>query len=283
MIGKLKELFGKIIYNLLGLKLSLKIYYYLKTGLKLNLENPIRFNEKIQHRKLNSNNPLYSICADKYSVREYVKNKIGEDYLIPLLFVGDNLTKKDIDKLPNSFVVKTNNASKTNIIILDKNVENLDNIINKVNKFLKIEFWYRSFEMFYKKISPKVIVEKLLLTDKGKVPDDFKFHVFKNKIIIQVDSDRYNDHKRLFFSEDWKELDFSLGFKKNESKFNKPDNLKEMITVAKKLSEDFDYVRVDLYNLNGKIYFGELTFTHGSGFEKFSPDSIDIEWGSYWK
>ncbi len=286
MKGNIKEFCGEKLLKLLGLKKVLKFYYYLKTGKKLNLNNPSRFNEKIQLRKLNYNNPLYFLCADKYKARDYIKDKVGEKYLIPLLFVGDNIKVKDLKELPNSFVIKTNNASKTNLIVFDKEKETLEELVKKVNKFLKIKFWYRSFEMFYSKVSPKVIVEKLLLTKENKVPDDYKIHIFNNnknsKVIIQVDSDRMNNHKRAFFSENWEELDYSLGFKKNENKINKPDNLEEMLFVAKKLSKEFDYIRVDLYNVNGKIYFGELTFTHGSGYEKFSPDSIDLEWGRYW-
>jgi hypothetical protein len=279
----LREIMGKICLKILGLKNSLRLFYFLKSGHIVSFKNPQRFNEKIQARKSNYQEPLFSLCADKYAVRKYVSNKIGDKYLIPLLYVGDKITKKDVEKLPNAFVMKTNNASKTNIIVRDKSKEDIELILNKINKYLKSKFWYRSFEMFYSGIKPKVIVEKLLLTKDGSIPNDYKFHVFKNgPTIIQVDLDRMTDHKRAFYNEAWEELDYTLGFKRNTKKVVKPINLKEMIGVAKKLAENFSYVRVDLYNIDGQIYFGELTFTHGSGFEKFTPDNIDYEWGKYW-
>jgi hypothetical protein len=283
MKENIKEFIGETIFKVFGLKRALKIYFHLKTGKKLNLKNPKTFNEKIQCRKLNYKNELYSLCADKYKVREYVKKLIGEKYLIPLLYSGENITKEDIDKLPNSFVIKTNNASKTNIIVLDKSKESIDSILIKVKKYLNKKFWYRSFEMFYKNIDKRVIVEQLLLSEKNKIPDDYKFHVFKNKIIIQIDTDRFENHKRAFYDENWNKLDYSLGFEKNNKSIKEPQNLKEMIKIAKNLSKDFEYVRVDLYNVDGKIYFGELTFTHGSGYEKFVPYEMDYEWGSYWE
>lgn len=287
MDSNIKEKIGKTVIKIFGLKNSLKIYYFLKMKRKLNLKDPKRFSEKIQLRKLNYNNSLYYLCADKYLVRDYVKNKIGEKYLIPLLFVGDNLTKKDISSLPKSFIIKTNNASKTNIIVLDKKNTNFDDIIKKTDCYLESNFWYRSFEMFYSKIKPKVIVEKLIFDNNGNLPDDYKFHVFKDKkdykIIIQIDSDRITNHKRAFYDENWNRLGYSFGFQNNEENKSKPQNFNKMLEISKKLANDFDYVRVDLYNVNGKIYFGELTFTHGSGYEKFVPDSVDFEWGSYWK
>lgn len=279
----LREIMGKICLKLLGLKLSLRLFYFLKTGEMINYQNPKRFNEKIQVRKLNYHNSLFSLCADKYKVRDYVSKIVGAKYLIPLLYAGKGITKEVIEKLPKAFVMKTNNASKTNIIIKDKKDESTDLILNKINKYLKRKFWYRSFEMFYANIKPMIIVEELLLTKEGNIPNDYKLHVFNNgKVIIQVDFDRMTNHKRAFYDENWQELDYTLGFKKSGDKLSKPENLNEMIGIAKKLAKDFPYVRVDLYNVDGKIYFGELTFTHGSGFEKFTPDKIDYEWGSYW-
>ena len=286
MKNKIREILGKFVIKFLGLRNSLKLFYFIKTGNKLNLENPSRFREKIQLRKLNYNNPLYSLCADKYNVRKYVKDKIGEKYLIPLLYVGTNIDRNIIKKLPKSFIIKTNNASKTNIIVIDKDKENIDKIVSMTNKNVKKQFWYRTLEMFYSKIEPKIIVEELIRTKENKIPDDYKFHIFNNKsntkIIIEVDFDRQINHKRLLFTENWEKLDYLLGFKENDNIIDKPKNLKEMLIIAKKLSEEFDYVRVDLYSIDGKIYFGELTFTHGSGYEKFIPDKIDFEWGKYW-
>lgn len=284
---KIKELIGKFMLNIFGLKRSLKIYYKIKTGKKLDLDNPKRYTEKIQLRKLNYNNPLYIKCCDKYKVREYVKEKIGDEYLIPIYFAKETISEKDIKELPDSFVLKTNNASKTNIIVSDKKKLDIENTINLVNKYLKYKFGYRTFELFYNEVKPMVIAEKYIGTKDGKTPNDYKFHVFNNngkpKIIISVDKDRFSNHARNFYDTSWNKLELSIGIGNINEKIEKPKNLDKMIDIALKLSEGFEYVRVDLYNLDGKIYFGELTFTHGSGYEMFTPDNVDMEWGSYWK
>ena len=283
-----KEKIGKIMLSVFGLKTALKIYFRLKTKMKLNLDNPKRYSEKIQLRKLNYNNPLYILCADKYKVREYIKEKIGDEYLIPLYFAKKEITKEDLEKLPNQFVLKTNNASKTNIIVNDKEKINIDDVVKKMNKFIKYKFGYRTFELFYNEIDPLIIAEKYIGTE-NQVPNDYKFHCFKQlngriKVFVQVDVGRFSDnHCMAYFDEMWNMQPFGIDERKRNVKFNKPKNLKKMLEISKKLSEDFDYVRVDLYEVERKIYFGELTFTDGSGYDILQPDKYDVEWGTYWK
>lgn len=289
MKDELKEIIGKTMLKFFGLKKSLKIYYYLKTGMKLNIDNPTRYSEKIQYRKLNYKNPLYVLCADKYKVRDYVQKKIGEEYLIPQYFAKKRIEKKDLEKLPNNFVLKTNNASKTNVIVNDKNKMDLDAIVKKMNRYVKYKFGYRTFELFYNDIEPLIIAEKYIGTQE-QVPNDYKFYCFKQKngtikMIIQMDVARFTkDHARAYLNEKWEMLPYGNedAASKKHIKFNKPKKIKEMIEIAKKLSSDFDYVRVDLYEVEGKIYFGELTFTDGSGYDLLKPDKYDIEWGTYW-
>lgn len=289
MKDELKEIIGKTMLKFFGLKKSLKIYYYLKTGMKLNIDNPTRYSEKIQYRKLNYKNPLYVLCADKYKVRDYVQKKIGEEYLIPQYFAKKRIEKKDLEELPNNFVLKTNNASKTNVIVNDKNKLDLDATAKKMNRYVKYKFGYRTFELFYNDIEPLIIAEKYIGTQE-QVPNDYKFYCFKQKngtikMIIQMDVARFTkDHARAYFNEKWEMLPYGNAdaASKKQIKFNKPKKLKEMIEIAKKLSSDFDYVRVDLYEVEGKIYFGELTFTDGSGYDLLKPDKYDIEWGTYW-
>lgn len=282
-----KEKIGKIMLSVFGLKTSLKIYFRLKTKMKLNLDNPKRYSEKIQLRKLNYNNPLYILCADKYKVREYIKEKIGDEYLIPLYFAKKEITKEDLEKLPNQFVLKTNNASKTNIIVNDKEKINIDDVVKKMNKFIKYKFGYRTFELFYNEIDPLIIAEKYIGTE-NQVPNDYKFHCFRQldgkvKILVQVDVGRFSDnHYMAYFDETWNMQPFGIEERKRSTTFAKPKNLSKMIEISKKLSKDFDYVRVDLYEVRGKIYFGELTFTDGSGYDVLQPDKYDIEWGTYW-
>lgn len=286
MMDDLKEIVGRIVLKTFGLRKSLEIYYRLKTGMKLNLDNPVRYSEKLQVRKLNYNNPLFVLCADKYKVRDYVKEKIGEEYLIPLYFAKKKITEADLEELPNSFVLKTNNASKTNVIVKDKKSADLKSIVKKMNKYVKYKFGFRTFELFYNDIEPYIIAEKYMGT-KEMVPNDYKFFCFKQKdgsmkMFIQVDEGRYTDkHARAYYNEKWEIQPFGNDMNKDNLSFKKPKNLNKMIELSKKLAEDFDYVRVDLYESNGKIYFGELTFTDGSGYDILQPDKYDIEWGKY--
>jgi hypothetical protein len=249
-------------------------------------KEPQSFNQKIQFRKVYDKNPLFTLCADKYKVREYVKNKIGEEYLIPIYLVTDKLTKEQWKSLPDSFVIKTNHGSGYVRIVYDKNKENSDLIIKEFNRYLKVKFGSKGQEYFYNKIKPKIIIEKLLLNKNNEIPSDIKFHCFnkkgKIKMLIQYDYDRFLDHKRKVYDENWNMLPFTIGHGFNKSQIHKPKNFEKMKEIAKKFSNDFDYVRVDLFNINGKIYFGELTFTHGCGFEKFDPPEYDFKIGELW-
>lgn len=284
----IRELIGMILYHTIGLKNSIRLYYFLKFKKIPNLKDPKRFTEKIQLRKVNYDKKIYSKLADKYEVRKYIEKEIGEDILIPLYFAKPYITIEDLENLPNSFVLKTNNASGTNIIVKDKSKENLSELVKRMNKYVKTKFWYRTFEMFYKNIKPLIIAEKYLETKDGFVPNDYKFHVFNKQdsqyILIQADHGRYSEkHDRAYFDENWNIIDMNNGEKfESDFTFDKPKNFKKMLEIVKKLSKKFDYVRVDLYNDSGKIYFGEITFTDGSGLDPYEPDENDFKLGSYW-
>ncbi|MDX8335947.1 ATP-grasp fold amidoligase family protein [Candidatus Cetobacterium colombiensis] len=268
-------------------------YKYKKVyGVLPNLKNPVKFSEKIQCLKLGKFNELLHICSDKFLVKEYAKEKIGKEFIIPHYQVVNKWEEINFKTLPDKFVIKTNHDSGTVFIINNKNIEEkkLAIVKRKINKALKRDFGKISGEKFYSKIPRKIIVEKLLETPNGKVPPDFKFHMFKKlnndfKIIIQVDLDRFENHKRGFFTENWKQLPYitSSHHKIIDFEYPKPKSIDKMIILAKKLSEDFDYVRVDFYDTGSEIYLGELTFAHGSGFEKFTLEEGDIEFGKYWE
>ena len=267
---------------------------YIKKKFKENVgyeidfsKEPETFNEKIQFRKLYDKNPLYSICADKYRVREYVKEKIGEEYLIPLYLVTDKLTEEQWDKLPNSFVAKANHNSGPVQIVKDKNKVNKKEIIKELNLQLKVDYGILSMEKYYSDIPRKIIVEKFLKTE-GPL-NDYKIHCFKDKlgnrnIFIEhiLDSNDLGKLTSCFYSATWEKIGLSLNGIDYNKKIEKPKNLEKMIKIANKLSEDFGYVRVDLYNLDGKIYFGELTFCNWSGFGKFSNEEWNSKFGNYW-
>lgn len=252
-------------------------------------KTPETFNQKIQFRKLYDNNPLYAICADKYAVREFVKERVGEEYLIPIYLVTDKLTEEQWNKLEAPFVIKPNHDSGTVEIIKDKNKVDKKKVISDINRFLDIDYGKISLERYYSGIkNRKIIVEKYL---KDNI-EDFKFHVFnmenETKIFIQVDRDRFQGHKRNIYDEYFNKLD--MKFVKNYEFFEKDirkevseEILNKMKEIVKKLSYGFEYVRVDLYNVDGKIYFGEITFCPESGFGDITPIEWDYKLGSYWE
>ena len=279
----LKQLYLKIFYSSTKAKekyIKKQFKKYLGYEIDFNKE-PETFNQKIQFRKLYDNNPLYSICADKYRVREYVKEKIGEEYLIPLYLVTDKLTEEQWDKLPNSFVAKANHDSGTVKIIKDKNKVDKKKIIKELNMSLKFDYGIVSLEKYYSNIPRKIIVEKYL---KEEIVD-YKFLCFNGKVeMLFLCLNRNSTGLNVdFYSKEWEKLPFERHYKNSDKIINKPDNYEKMIEISEKLAEDFDFVRVDLYEVNNKIYFGELTFCPGSGMEEFTPEEWDYKIGSYWE
>ncbi len=253
-----------------------------------DLKDPKTINEFINYRKLYDRNPLYTLCSDKYKVREYVKDKIGEQYLIPLLASSKDAYELNFHSLPDKFVAKVNHGSGQNMIVLDKSKEDLEAMQVMFCYWMKRNHYYNTREWQYKDIEPVLIVEELLSDESGNVPKDYKFHTINGKVeMIQLDTERFSDHRRIFYSPSWEELDFMwVPVDENgEEKYKKaptqekPDNLEKMIEIVEKLAEDFKYVRVDLYNFNSKIYFGELTFTHEDGLAKFFPEKYDAYYG----
>lgn len=253
-------------------------------------EIPRTFNQKIQFRKLYDHNPLYAICSDKYRVREYVKEKIGEEYLIPLYLVTDKLTEEQWEKLPNSFVAKANHNSGPVQIVKDKNKINKKEIITELNNQIKLDFGILSMERYYSDIPRKIIVEKFLESSR-ELPEDFKFNCFNNngefKCIIEhfIDRDINDLHKyrSSYYDENWQLLPCEEEGEKYEEIIEKPKNFEKMIKIAKILSNDFEYVRVDLYSIEDKVYFGELTFCEASGYGKIEPVEWDYKFGELWK
>ncbi|MCB8650998.1 ATP-grasp fold amidoligase family protein [Fusobacterium ulcerans] len=287
---KLKELYMKIFfYSNKQKEKYIKKQFKKKLGYEIDFnKEPETFNQKIQFRKLYDNNPLYSICADKYRVREYVKEKIGEEYLIPLYLVTDKLTEEQWDKLPNSFVAKANHNSGPVQIVKDKNKVDKKKIIKELNNQLKIDYGIISMEKFYSDIPRKIIVEKYLENIK-EIPDDFKFHCFNGKNgfkcfiehIVGRKINNLSDYESVYYDQKWEKMVFTIESKNYKFDFKKPKIFEKMLGIVKKISEDFEYIRVDLYNIEGKVYFGELTLCDGSGIAKFNPIEWDYKFGSY--
>ena len=284
-IIKSQEMRFKILklLNFIPDKIMVKLQYRIKTGRKLNLKKPKRYTEKIQWYKLYYKNPLMTKCADKYTVREYVKSKGLESILNEIYGVYDSVDEIDFDKLPNEFVLKTTNDSQTNVFCKDKKNSDLEKIKNKLKDYINCrENTYLGREWAYRNSKKRIICEKLLkdLNTEDYGISDYKFLCFNGepKVII-YDVNRFIEHKRNFYDINWKYLDVSSDCQTFGDIVEKPEKLQEMLKIAKILSEDFPAARVDLYCLQNKIYFGELTFYPWSGYVNFIPDKFDYDMG----
>lgn len=285
---KLKEVIFRVIFkNEILKKVYIKKRLLKSTGYKIDFKKgPQTFSEKIQFRKLYEYNELFSICADKYKVREYVKDKIGENYLIPLILVTDKLTDDQWNILPEKFVAKANHNSGPVQIIKDKNKVNKKDIINELNNQLKLDYGILSMEKYYSKISRKIIVEKYLENNGDVDLRDYKFFCFHGEpLFCQLIKNRSLDEVIDFYDMNWKKMEFTGLTTHKKSLVNdlKPKNFEKMKEIVTILSKDFNFVRVDLYNIEGKIYFGELTFCPASGFGKFIPDEWNYKFLTYWE
>lgn len=251
------------------------------TGYKINLDNPKSFNEKIQWLKLNYRNPLLTKCADKYAVREYVKEKIGEEYLIPLLGVWDSPDDIDFDSLPNQFVLKVNWGSGQNIIVKDKLTLNIEEAKEKLRNWLnsKSNHYYMGLEWCYKDIPPKIIAEKYMAKMSESLIDYKIFCNYGTPKFLFLGIDRFKDLKFNFYDLDWNLLPVKNHYEISEKPIQKPNNYNKMLEIAEILSKEFPHARVDLFEIEGTIYFGEITFYHFGGTEPFEPREWDYKFG----
>lgn len=263
---------------------ALEKWYKHCTGQDLDLENPKSYNEKMQWSKLYDNSPLKTMLTDKYRVRDWVADQIGEQYLVSLLGVWDDAKKIDFDALPDRFVLKTNHGSGWNIIVTNKNELDIPMSVKKLNKWLKLNFAYMTgFELQYKDIEPLIIAEEYLENNSGDL-NDYKFLCFDGEVkYCWVDIGRYTDHRRNIYDLDWNFQPWTQLFRNADHTIAKPDNFDEMLQIAQVLCKNLSHVRIDLYNVSGKIYFGEITFTNGSGIELIYPQKYAEMLGDMWK
>ena len=278
----------RMILNALGFlpdSIMLSLQYRIKLRRKLNLKNPLRFTEKLQWYKIHYRNPIMHQCVDKFNVRQYVINKGLESILVRLYGKYDSVDQIVWDELPDGFVVKTTHGGGGNNVVVctDKNKIDINILREKLkcdNKPVKPNTMGR--EWAYYGLVPGIVVEELLINTENPQAgvNDYKILCYGGhpKYII-VDIDRYVGHKRNFYDRDWNNLYVSSDCPPADRSIPKPDNLDEMLRIAEKLSEDFPYVRVDLYNVDGRVYFGELTFYPWSGYVQFTPDEWDFTFG----
>ena len=251
----------------------IKMKYKQVRGENLNLQTPHTFNEKIQYLKLYDRDPLYTKLVDKYEVRNFIKNKIGEEYLIPLLGVWNNFDEIDFSKLPDQFVLKCTHDSGGVIICTDKRSFNIKEAKKKIEKCLKTNYYYKGREWPYKNVKPRIIAEEYMVDESGTELKDYKIFNFNGTPkLIEVDFGRFTQHKRNIYDINWNYIDLCIEYPNDKSvNICKPQNLDIMLECAKKLSIGFPFLRTDFYNINGKLYFGEITLYHGSGLEKITP------------
>lgn len=255
---------------------EIKRWYYRQTGEVLNLDNPQNFNQKIQWLKIYDNIPEKTILSDKYKVREWIKDRIGEKYLIPIYGVWENSKEIPFDDLPMTFVLKANHGSGMNYVIKNKNLVSKKKVLKMVDKWLKTPYDMSSMEQQYYAIPRKVIAEKYIEQNDGNLMD-YKIHCFNGvPKFIKVIGDRdliHHKAKECCFDLNWKRVNFMYNtYDQYEIEPPKPECFDEMIEIAKKLSKDFIYVRVDLYVVDEGIKFGEMTFTPAAGIGKWEQE-----------
>ena len=260
-------------------KVYLKKLYKFRTGKKLNLKNPETFNEKLNWLKLYDRKPEYTVMADKYKAREYIAEKIGSQYLIPLLGVWDSPEEIDFDSLPNEFVLKCNHDNGV-IICRDKNKLDFESVKKNLSNRMQRSFYKKNREWPYKNIPRKIICEKLLKNLDNTPLLEYNVFCFNGvpryfKVgSVLPDGTLAKD----FYDIDWNHLDMKTGASAGDV-FQKPIHYDNLIEIAKKLSEDTIHVRVDFYDCNNKLYNGELTFFSNGGNMKFSPEEWNCIWG----
>lgn len=259
-------------------KTFLELLYKKKFKKPLDLDNPKTFNEKLQWLKLYDRQDIYTTMVDKYEVKKYVAGIIGEEYIIPTLGVWDKFECIDFKMLPNQFVLKCTHDSGGIYICKDISEFNYKAAKKKINKYLRRKYFYGGREWPYKNVKPRIIAEKYMEDKNKKDLKDYKFMCFNGKVKCSFVCSNRNSGKELnvdFFDLDWNKMPFERHYKNSKEDISKPLNYKLMISLAEKLAVGIPFIRVDFYEINGKVYFGELTFYPGSGFEEFNPPEYD--------
>lgn len=273
------------------IKREIVIWYKKFTGKEMDIDNPQTYNEKIQWTKFYDATPLKARLADKVAVREYVKEKIGEDVLIPILGIWESFDEIEFDSLPEKFVLKANHGSGMVLVVKNKSQLDLKKVKKQLDQWMDTAFEYAcGFEMQYHGIPRKIIAEKYMISENENDLPDYKFFCFQGRVFCSYTMLDYTiDHSkgRLgFFDRDYKLLPY---YRKDFLPLTEqpavPKNYSKMLEIAECLSdiEEISHMRVDLYNIDGEIYFGELTFTNGSGYQIYEPEKFDQILGEQWK
>ncbi|MEE3333359.1 MAG: ATP-grasp fold amidoligase family protein [Ruminococcus sp.] len=279
----IRYLSARNVFNFLSDEKYLKIFYWANMGKKLNLDNPQTYNEKLQWLKLYNRKKEYTKLVDKYEAKKIVADIIGDQYIIPTLGVWKNFGDIDFNSLPNQFVLKTTHDSGGVVICRDKETFDIEKAKRIIEKSQKNNFYLMGREWPYKDVEPRIIAEEYKEDAKTEELRDYKFFCFNGSAkALFIASDRQSDSETKFdfFDMDFNHLDFTNGHPNADVYPDPPEKLKLMQELAEKLSVGFPHVRVDFYEVNGKVYFGELTFFHWSGIVPFDPEEWDYKFGS---
>ena len=285
----LYRLFRQVRFNLpvyiMGDEYIIKKKYKRVFGRKLNLENPQTLTEKIQWLKLNVHEDFHTICADKYAARQ-IWRKYGEDGLIPLLFMTYNWQDIKEENIPDvPCIVKCNSGSGEYHIIREKNNVDYEKLRRNCKRWLAENYYYSSQEWQYKNIKPCIIIEKLLQDKNGKIPNDYKLHCINGKVeFVYCSVDREGENYRSIYTPAWERMNMEWVAPRDHKGYfgadiEKPKTFSRMVDIAEDIAKSFAYVRVDFYDVDGKLYYGEITLHHGSGFDTFEPNEYDSVYG----
>lgn len=271
--------------NWLSDSLYLKIYYFITTKSKLNLDSPKSYNEKLQWLKLHDRNPEYAQLVDKYEVRNYIKETIGEKFLIPMLGLWNKVDDIDWDTLPNQFVLKTTHDSGGVVICKDKKNFDIEAAKSKLNNSMKRNYYYGTREWPYKNVKPRIVAEKYINQVDDDELRDYRFFCFNGEpkcIAVDYSITDKSKTRRNIYDLDWNFQPVSISYPNELKKtVEEPEKLKEMISLSRKLSKNIPHVRIDFYNIGSKIIFGEMTFYHQSGMAKIVPREFEDKMGSW--
>lgn len=258
-----------------------------------NFKNPKTYNEKINYRKNDPKHELFSICSDKIAAKDYVAEQISSDIIIPNYYVGEYISfeimKSILDEKGDCLLKANHNSGPVYLLTTESTDKEIKHAVDDVNHQLTIDFGKLQNETWYSHIKPGVLVERRLLPEEGDTDvKDYKFHVFKQnngsvKVVLGVYFDRETNATASFFDEDLIWLPFHGEYPSLVTELNKPKNYEMMLDSAKKLGEKFSYVRADFYNVNGRVYFGEMTFAHAGGSGPFSSKNYDLWMGNLWQ
>ncbi|WP_353890063.1 ATP-grasp fold amidoligase family protein [uncultured Clostridium sp.] len=256
-------------------------------GYELDLENPITYSEKLQWLKLFDRNPKYTKLVDKYEVKKIIAEMIGDEYIIPTIGVWDKFDEIDFTKLPQQFVLKCTHDSGGLVICKDKNEFNIKKAKKKIEKCLKNDYYMQNREWPYKNVKPRIIAEEYMVDESGYELKDYKIFCFNGEAkAMFIASDRSNPKEETkfdFYDMNFNHLPFENGHPNSKKEIKKPESLELMTKLAETLSVELPQARIDFYDINGKVYFGEITFFHWSGFKKFEPKEWDEIFGGWIK